>query len=59
MGAKQSKEMDAAKVLVLSGMSPYEAAKKTGITSQAIYAAKWYKELNNETSPELQSAPAK
>jgi len=45
MGAKQSWEMKKAKELVLSGMLPYRAAKLAGITRQAIYHSKWYKEM--------------
>jgi len=45
MGAKQSAEMKKAKELVLSGVCPYKAAKLTGITRQAIYHSKWYKEM--------------
>lgn len=44
MGAKVSAEMRAAKALILAGKSAYEAAKTVGISSQAIYMSKWYKE---------------
>jgi len=47
MGAKQSSEMKRAKVMVLGGMCPARAAKATGLTRQAIYHSKWYKEWKN------------
>ena len=45
MGAKKSKEMSKARLLVLAGATAYKAAKLAKITHQAIYAAPWYKKF--------------
>lgn len=46
MGAKESEEMKKARDLVINqGMSGYRAANFTGISSSAIYMAKWYKDF--------------
>ena len=51
MGAKVSKEMQHARRLVeQKGLTPYAAANIAGITKQAIYAAKWYKDRKNALS---------
>jgi len=43
MGAKQSQEMTLAKKLItVDGLSAYAAAKKAGISKQAIYMSTWY-----------------
>jgi len=39
MGAKQSSDTDKALKLVAGGMTPYAAAKKTGIALSTIYRA--------------------
>lgn len=47
MGAKVSKEMLKARRLIEQGFTAYEAAKQSGVTKQAIYVSKWWKERNN------------
>lgn len=43
MGAKQSPQMAVAKKLVMiGGLSAYAAAKKAGISKQAVYMSTWY-----------------
>jgi len=50
MGAKQSNEMKRAKLLVTKySKTPAEAARSVGLTRQAIYHSKWYKEWKNGT----------
>lgn len=45
MGAKQSAEMAKAKRLIIEqGKTVAEAARLSGISKQAIYMAKWYKD---------------
>jgi hypothetical protein len=48
LGAKESKEMSKARLLVLAGATAYKAAKLAKITHQAIYVAPWYKKLKQE-----------
>jgi hypothetical protein len=45
MGARESSAMVEARRLVMKkGVSPYAAAKQVGLSSGAIYMAPWYKE---------------
>jgi hypothetical protein len=45
MGARESAAMVTARKLVMvDGITPYEAAKQTGLTRSAIYMSSWYKE---------------
>jgi lysine/ornithine N-monooxygenase len=45
MGARESSEMATARYLVIvGGLTPYVAAKQTGLTRSAIYMSSWYKE---------------
>lgn len=45
MGARESSEMVTARHLVtVVGLTPYAAAKQTGLTGSAIYMSTWYKE---------------
>ena len=48
MGAKESQEIKKARALVIAGATAYKAAKIVKITSQAIYAALWYKKFKQE-----------
>ncbi len=49
MPRKQSKEMDAAKKLVLLGLcNASEAALQVGLTVTAIYNSKWYAVFKQE-----------
>lgn len=49
MGAKVSAQMLAARKLVTDqGLSAYEAAKVSGISSSAIYMSDWYKKWKLE-----------
>lgn len=53
MGARESQAMVRARKLVLGGMNAAQAASKTGITRQAIYMSRWYREY--QTPAKLQS----
>jgi hypothetical protein len=45
MGARESKEMERARDLIMNhGWKPIQAAKFLGLSPQAIYLAKWYKD---------------
>jgi len=45
MGARESEVMGIARRMVMvDGLTPYEAAKRTGLTRSAIYMSGWYKE---------------
>jgi len=45
MGARESEAMGKARHMVMvDGLTPYEAAKRTGLTRSAIYMSGWYKE---------------
>lgn len=44
MGAKTSPEMLKARKLIMLGVWPAEAARKCGITANAVYVSSWYKE---------------
>lgn len=51
MGAKESAEMKRArKLVILGGMTAYAAAKRSGITRNAIYVSKWYKDWKKKKS---------
>lgn len=59
MGAKTSPEMLKARKLIMLGVWPAEAARKCGLTANAIYISKWYQDrlkeqraaLPNEAKP--------
>lgn len=44
MAAKESQEMKKARKLIERGSTPAAAAKAVGITRQAIYMSRWYRE---------------
>lgn len=44
MGALVSEAMLRARKLILEGMTPYRAAKETGISQSAITKSKWNRE---------------
>lgn len=44
MGAKTSPEMLKARKLMEAGATPAEAARKAGVTAQAIYISPWYRD---------------
>ena len=44
MGAKTSPEMLKARKLIEAGATPAEAARKAGVTANAIYVSHWYRE---------------
>lgn len=48
MGAKTSPEMLKARKLIMLGVWPAEAARKCGLTANAIYISKWYKDRIKE-----------
>lgn len=59
MGAKTSPEMLKARKLIMLGVLPAEAARKAGVTANAIYISRWYQDrlkeqravLPNEAKP--------
>jgi len=58
MGAKTSPEMIKARKLIMLGVWPAEAARKSGVTANAIYISKWYKDHIKEQRAALQNEAA-
>lgn len=55
MGAKTSPEMLKARKLIMLGVWPAEAARKCGLTANAIYISKWYQDRLKEQRAALQN----
>jgi len=51
MGAKTSPEMLKARKLIEAGATPAEAARKAGVTAQAIYVSSWYRNRRQQAAP--------
>ena len=50
MGAKTSPEMIKARKLIEAGATPAEAARKAGVTAQAIYVSAWYRNRRQQVA---------